>query len=509
MTNKKTKVELEAQSAQPTTNKSVASTRTKSANNDADATADDFYNGYQVVRKVTRIPVREEDLCIIIRQLMGMAPASRKVPTFFTSIGPLSALATRVRVKYVWDIQLHALLVEIIIEAPPSTGKRPFAEVVRIIIEPTLEKHDNQQRRMEQEYRERKSSRAQNEKIGEAPKTTIRCIPATISKTVLLKRADLHERLLGSMLTFWMFGDELALLGDAGKSSFSNLRTILRIAYDLNSRYGQDFASDNSYSGNADVCISFLFCATPQDVNEIFTQKEVMGGGASRVMLVTLEDEIGSRPAVFKPLSEDDDRLVSAALKKMMDDTYAPDGSLRDEMLLDTSWLDPSVKAFCAKMAKKAADMKDAGAKGALSLDHFYKRASVNAFRSVGLMYYLYLLENRMAQEGVEGAIMRDEKEIRRLCIKMYKFIAQYCLESNNRRWGAVYESGYHKQKLGAKVDQRKPLIEQLTTTFTRVQLDELIEVNKLDTEARHFLSQWKKKGWIIKIDKNTYQKQL
>lgn len=91
----------------------------------------------------------------------------------------------------------------------------------------------------------------------------------------------------------------------------------------------------------------------------------------------------------------------------------------------------------------------------------------------------------------------------------MYKFIAQYCLESNNSRWGAMYESGYHKQKLGAKVDQRKPLIEQLTTTFTRVQLDELIEANKLDTEARHFLSQWKKKGWIIKIDKNTYQKQL
>lgn len=509
MTNKKTKVELEAQSAQPTTNQSVASTRTQSANNDADATADDFENGYMFVRKAIRIPVREQDLCIIVRQLVGMAPARRKVPTLFASIAPLSALATRVRVKYVWDIQLHALLVQIIIEAAPSTGKRPFAEVVRIIIEPTLEKHDNLQRRMEQEYRERKSSRAQNEKIGEAPKTTIRCIPATISKTVLLKRADLHERLLDSMLTFWMFGDELALLGDAGKSSFSNLRTILRIAYDLNSRYGQDYASDNSYSGNADVCISFLFCATPQDVNEIFPQKEVMGGGASRVMLITLEDEIGSRPAVFKPLSEDDERLVSAALKKIMDDTYAPDGSLRDEMLLDTSWLDPSVKAFCAKMAKKAADMKDAGAKGALSLDHFYKRASVNAFRCAGLMYYLYLLENRMAQEGVEGAIMRDEKEIRHLCIKMYKFIAQYCLESNNSRWGAMYESGYHKQKLGAKVDQRKPLIEQLTTTFTRVQLDELIEANKLDTEARHFLSQWKKKGWIIKIDKNTYQKQL
>ena len=61
----------------------------------------------------------------------------------------------------------------------------------------------------------------------------------------------------------------------------------------------------------------------------------------------------------------------------------------------------------------------------------------------------------------------------------------------------------------GAKVDKRKPLIEQLTNTFTRAQLDELISRNDLDTEARFFISQWKSKGWIIKIRKNVYQKQV
>lgn len=58
-------------------------------------------------------------------------------------------------------------------------------------------------------------------------------------------------------------------------------------------------------------------------------------------------------------------------------------------------------------------------------------------------------------------------------------------------------------------MDKRKPLIEQLTTTFTRAQLNELIEQNGLDTEARFFISQWKSNGWIIKLRKNVYQKQI
>ena len=41
-----------------------------------------------------------------------------------------------------------------------------------------------------------------NEAIGEPPKTTIRCLPANTSKTVLNKRADLYKRILGDYTTF-------------------------------------------------------------------------------------------------------------------------------------------------------------------------------------------------------------------------------------------------------------------------------------------------------------------
>ena len=455
---------------------------------------DDWDQPYQPVEQ-ERLPIREQDFAIIMRQLLSTSPSNRKVPIFICTLSPLGALATRIRMKYPYDIMPHAILLQTVIEAPPSTGKRCFAEVVRQIIEPTLEARDKEQRRAEQEYREKKNARTQNEKIGEAPKTTIRCIPPATSKTVIVKRGDYYERVLGDTLTFWMWAEELAQLGDAGKSGFSNLRTVMRVAYDLGSKFGQDFASDNSYSGNADICICSMFCATPQDVDEIYNRKEVMGGGASRVMLVSLEDEAGAKPALFRHL--------------LMRDTYTDDDQLQPILWLDVSWLEPSIDRFNSQTAKRVLEMKTAGEEGFRSLDHYRKRGSVNAFRSTGLIYYLYHIENQMAEAGIEGEALRTEEQIRKLCIKVYRYLASYCVRSNNNRWGKVYEEGYRKQMAGAKNDKRKPLIEQLTNTFTRAQLDELISRNELDTEARFFISQWKSKGWIIKIRKNVYQKQV
>ena len=71
--------------------------------------------------------------------MLASSPSNRKVPIFISTLSPLGALATRIRLKYPYDIMPHAILLQTIIEAPPSTGKRCFAEVVRQIIEPTLE----------------------------------------------------------------------------------------------------------------------------------------------------------------------------------------------------------------------------------------------------------------------------------------------------------------------------------------------------------------------------------
>lgn len=450
-----------------------------------------------------KLPFRESLFPTIFRENLMTAPSKRKVPIMLSLFAPLGAIDCRIRLRYPYDRKRrHACHVQVVFEGPPSTGKGCFADIVEQIISPTLEALDESQRRQEQEYRERKNARTQNEKIGEAPKTTIRCIPPSTSKTVIVKRADYYKRILGDYLTFWMWAEELALLGDAGKSGFSNLRTVMRVAYDLGSKFGQDFASDNSYSGIADVQICSMFCGTPQDVDDVFTKREIVGGGCSRAIICTLEDETGARPAHFAELTPRQEKNISRMLDLLMAQTYDEDGGLKPLINLDTSWLDDDIDRWTAKVCRQVKDMKDRGVNGYLAIDTFRKRASVNAFRCAGLMYHMYQLDNQLA-----GHELRSEEEIRRLCTKLYRFMCDFCLKSAVNRWGEQYEEYYKKRLQGAKIDCRKALIDQLTTTFTRAQLDELITKNELSTDARFFLSQWTAKGWISKKDKNVYEK--
>ena len=252
--------------------------------------------------KETILPIRDKDLPPIIREIVSNAPQNRKLPSFIACLSPLCALATRIRLNYYYDgARQSALLLQVIIEAPQSSGKQFAADIEKLLMENTLQAHDKEQRRLEQKYRERKRSRGANEKMEEEPKTTIRVIPATISKTVLVKRADFYERNLGDVLTFWMFAEELAQVTDAGKQGYSNLRTIMRTAYDFGSRFGMDFASDNSYSAIVDINICSMFCATPSALDDYIDKKAIEGGNITRTVLCQLEDQIGSDGALFKP----------------------------------------------------------------------------------------------------------------------------------------------------------------------------------------------------------------
>ncbi|MCQ2246767.1 MAG: hypothetical protein MJZ69_08290, partial [Bacteroidaceae bacterium] len=244
------------------------------------------------VYKEAVLPIRDKDLPPIIREVVSNAPANRKLPSFIACLSPLCALATRIRLNYYYDgTRQSALLLQVVIEAPQSSGKQFAADIEKLIMEDTLKARDQEQRRLEQMYRERKRSRGANEKMEEEPKTTIRVIPATISKTVLVKRADFYERNLGDVLTFWMFAEELAQVTDAGKQGFSNLRTVMRTAYDFGSRFGMDFASDNSYSAIVDINICSMFCSTPSALDDYMDKKAIEGGNITRTVLCQLEDQ--------------------------------------------------------------------------------------------------------------------------------------------------------------------------------------------------------------------------
>ena len=53
----------------------------------------------------------------------------------------------------------------------------------------------------------------------------------------------------------------------------------------------------------------------------------------------------------------------------------------------------------------------------------------------------------------------------------------------------------------------RVPLFDQLSPSFTRTQLDELVKRIGVSTPTRVLLSKWKAKGWIEEKQKYVYQK--
>lgn len=442
---------------------------------------------------LTVLPLKDSQLPPIIREVVTNAPDNRKLPSFIACLAPLCALATRIRLNYYYDgTRQSQLLLQVIIEAPQSSGKQFAADIERLIMDNTLKAHDQQQRRLEQEYREKKKRRKANEKLEEEPKTTIRIIPPTISKTVLVKRADFYERILGDVLTFWMFAEELAQVTNAGRQGYSNLRTIMRSAYDFGSLFGMDFASDNSYSAIVDINICSMFCTTPSALDDYMDRKAIEGGNITRTLLCQLDDQIGADGALFKPYTAKQTERINSTLARVMADVYAHDGSLQSTKLLDTKWIDKDVRQWCT--SKGAEALKS----GSCAMDVFRKRASVSAFRTMALCYYLYLLD--------EVPISKAQAR----CRKIYCWMADYILEMLLRRWGKRFEELQAKREDTFDADTKRPrILDLLPQQFTREQLCSLLHEHQKVTPYRILLFQWKARKWIEELDNLIYRKTM
>ena len=133
----------------------------------------------------------------------------------------------------------------------------------------------------------------------------------------------------------------------------------------------------------------------------------------------------------------------------------------------------------------------------ALQLNTFFKRSSVSAFRIATLCAYLY---------GIETGSMQLTSKYRKRVRQIYLFCAQYILDSMLGKWGKRYEELTQKRIQGES-QVRVPIFDQLSSPFTRDQLEELAKRLEVNTPLRVFISKWKAKGWIQEIQKYTYKK--
>ena len=252
--------------------------------------------------------------------------------------------------------------------------------------------------------------------------------------------------------------------------------------------------SDNSYSATVDILQCSLYLSTPSALDAYADKAFIEGGGVTRTILVQLNDDLGEEAPMFKMLSPKQQAVIDRILQRMDADVYnEADGTIRPEMFINMQWLYPTVKEWCSKQHTQILRT------GSRAHNTFFKRSSVSAFRIATLCAYLYRLESE------DGTI--STKQYRRVK-QIYLFCAQYILGSMLSKWGKRDEELTHK-RAGTESQVRVPIYDQLSSPFTRDQLNELVQRNELSTPPRVLLSKWKGKGWITEVEKDVFRKNI
>lgn len=435
---------------------------------------------------------KDKELPPVISQLVQTAPDKFKMATFIACCAPLATLATRLRFYYPFDQGPQACLLQTIICSEQSGGKS-FARHVENIIMARQKQRDNDQRRQEQAYRELKQTASKADRLPDPPKTAIICCPVSISIAQLIKRADAPVRLYGTPLTLWTFTEELATATETNKRAYSNIKSIMRTAYDLGSEYGVDYLSDNSYSATVDILYNTMFCTTPSALDEYMDKKAIEGGNVTRTIVYDLGSQLGDEAPVFARLTPQQQEVIDHTIQQMMSDTYADDGGVRPEQYIDMSWLEGDVRQWCSQKNLEAIKS------GSTALGVFFKRSSVSAFRIATLCQYLYSLETPET-----SGTLKPKK--RKLVRQIYYTLAEQILAGMLDKWGRRFEDLQAKRQEFHTIE-RQSLFDQLPDEFSRELLRETIKRLELTTQDWVFLSKWNARALITKVSKNQFRK--
>ena len=420
--------------------------------------------------------LQASDLPPAVRVFWDTAPEAFRIPAMLASITCYCALATRVRAKYVYDIELHALLVQLIVLGEPGSGKSFTRPIVKQLMR-QLKLKDFEQKRVEQAYMELKKTASKNKTLPEEPLTAIRNLQ-TITRAKLVKRADMFIRKYGEPLAFFFFNEELATMTESNKRAFADLNTLDRLAYDIGAEYGSDSLSEASYNADVDIIYCSLFCGTQNALNEYINKRAIEGGNCTRKILTRIDEEIlGEDAPQFRPQTREERITVEQMVDRLMDETYNEDDLLQPVHEVPMEWMNSTVKRWCHQQRMMVLKT------GSRAHNCFYKRSSVSAWRMAVLLYHLW----------------GEQETARSKVIRFYRFMAQYILDGLLAQWGTRYDD-MHRIDAETVAPLRVTLYDQTPDEFTYDQLKELCTKLGL-APGRSFLAKWKKAKLISQPD--------
>lgn len=409
----------------------------------------------------------------IFRQWAEIAPDDFKTAVTLCQLPILGALGSRLRAKYL-DGKIHSPSFQVSLEAPQASGKSFMVRLVETELAPMIQS-DEAQKEKEKEYADKVAEMKllnikinadnKNEILGTKPQGIVRFLPATISITKMLMR--LHA---AKGLHCFAYAEEIDTVHKAYKRGFSSLSELLRVAFD-NGRYGQDYASENSFSGDVFVYYNTLFSGTPKAMRRFYP--DVEDGLVSRVLFVTLPDQFGKPMPVWGELDARGKQIMDIGLERLNEISLVGD-EVQPEYMLKLDYLNAELDKWIKAQQIEAVNQEDR------TRDIFCRRAAVVGFRAGMLAAFLY------------GG-KRVTPTVRKNVCQFALWVANCMLNQHLLR--------FNIQGSGSNVNPYEDVYKELNDEFSRDDVEKALQALGKDSPVKTVLYKWRLLGTVEAID--------
>ena len=401
----------------------------------------------------------------LIKLLTSKVPADFKPAVAMAVFPPLAAHLKGVTFRYI-DNQVHEAAMMNLLVAPMSSGKSAVNGPIDCIID-DLVQMDKVNCQKEQDWKDEVNTMGDNKKKPVRPEDIcIRIVSPDLTRAAYIQRLDDVQKAGGAYLYCKM--DEVDML-----RKFNDPSQLIRLCWD-NSEDGQERVGTKSVTARVKTRFNWNASSTIAVTQKFFSVREVADGAVSRLSLATI-----IRPAFAPyPVVGEYDALFKSELAPYIHHLNAASGF---KECRKARQLIERLGSEIMEMAQLAYNKPYA---------EFAKRGLANGFRRAMV---LYLANGEKWEKPIEEFIEWSVKYDLWCKMRFFGNQMQEAIDADNR--AVCHSSGVSN------------LLLFVHDTFDKAEIQNVCMVHGTKTKLAILLCNWKKRGFIVKNDDDTFSK--
>ena len=401
----------------------------------------------------------------LIKLLTSKVPADFKAPVAMAVFPPLAAHLKGVTFRYI-DNQVHEAAMMNLLVAPMSSGKSAVNGPIDCIID-DLVQMDKVNRQKEQDWKDEVNTMGDNKKKPVRPEDIcIRIVSPDLTRAAYIQRLDDAQKAGDAYLYCKM--DEVDML-----RKFNDPSQLIRLCWD-NSEDGQERVGTKSVTARVKTRFNWNASSTIAVTQKFFSVREVADGAVSRLSLATI-----IRPDFAPyPVVGEYDALFKSELAPYIHHLNAASGF---KECRKARQLIERLGSEIMEMAQLAYNKPYA---------EFAKRGLANGFRRAMV---LYLANGEKWEKPIEDFIEWSVKYDLWCKMRFFGNQMQEAIDADNR--AVCHSSGVSN------------LLLFVHDTFDKAEIQNVCMVHGTKTKLAILLCNWKKRGFIVKNDDDTFSK--